>query len=476
MQASHISNRHGRTQWVQDLMGWILSCPILLKFLGLSLVISGLLGGLLLFQLRANTISVLQTDLEAKAMMLMSLAETCLENAEDSLDGMGVSTRLERLVSFMPDVVFIAVRDADRNIVTFVSNPNATHEWTPLSTSTLLREASHDLLIYEKALLPESGFILLGVETDGIQGISNSVMAQFGYWLLLSILLGHVVMLIMVRTLTQPLRELLHVTGRLREGVHDVRAKVCFNDEIGQLAGAVNALADTLEERDKEVETKEKTRLSLMKRIVHSQETERKMLARNLHDEIGQSLSHLLIKVNGLCNHCANTSELSVGLTNLIDETRKLAWDFRPSILDDYGLDSALRRYAQEHFAPLDIEVKCESVNLDAARNCCCHIPNEVEVTLYRIAQEALTNIIRHASAKNVSIILIRKDCYVTLLIEDDGCGFDINTLDNGDINDLGIMGMKERAQLIGGNIIIETHPGEGAIVRITVSLKQAGI
>lgn len=314
------------------------------------------------------------------------------------------------------------------------------------------------------------------MDTRQIYAKSHALVLRIAGWLFFCIVLVHVVLLAFGYYLMRPAHELLCATKSLQNGNLKTRAKVYCDDEIGKLAKGFNELALNLQLREEEVHEKEQARLSLMKRFVHNQESERKMLARNLHDEIGQSLSHLLIKVNGLCQKCSNTPELSTGLTQLIDETRQLAWDFRPSILDDYGLDSALKRYAQEHLTPLNIDVKCESINFDLKRNCCCQVPGEIEVTLYRIAQEALTNIIRHADAKHVSVILIRNNCNITLILEDDGCGFDFESSDNGGISHLGIIGMRERAQLIGGDLTIESLPGEGTIVRVTVSLKQVAV
>ena len=151
----------------------------------------------------------------------------------------------------------------------------------------------------------------------------------------------------------------------------------------------------------------------------------------------------------------------------MIDEVRRLAWGMRPSILDDYGLDSALARHVEElskHFG-LAIDYQYSS-SPGLGR-----LPRQIEVTLYRVAQEALTNIVRHARARQVSAVVLQQKEEVTLLIEDDGCGFDPKSKTDGNGANLGLTGMQERVALLGGTCAVESLAEQGTTIRVNIPL-----
>ena len=151
----------------------------------------------------------------------------------------------------------------------------------------------------------------------------------------------------------------------------------------------------------------------------------------------------------------------------LIDDVHKLAWQMRPPILDDYGLDSALKRHLEKVQAQssLEIDYQC-TFSADSDR-----LPGEVELTLYRVAQEAVLNIVRHANASRASVVLLKEDHGVALLVEDDGCGFDPSNANGDEGIHLGLIGLKERVGLCDGSLLIESASGVGTTVRVRVPL-----
>jgi signal transduction histidine kinase len=199
------------------------------------------------------------------------------------------------------------------------------------------------------------------------------------------------------------------------------------------------------------------------RRVVEAQELERRRLARELHDETGQALTSILLGLKGL-EDSVEGSEARVAVARLRDlvvatlqDVRRLAVELRPKVLDDFGLVPALERLTESFAAQTGIDVRFESGLGDDER-----LAAEVETALYRIVQESLTNVVKHAHARAVSIVLARKPDTVAIVIEDDGRGFDpAVTRDDG----FGLAGMRERAGLLEGRLQIESRAGAGTTI-----------
>jgi signal transduction histidine kinase len=203
-----------------------------------------------------------------------------------------------------------------------------------------------------------------------------------------------------------------------------------------------------------------------LQRVVEGQELERRRLARELHDETGQALTSILLGLKSLEETGHGDGEALGKLRELVVQTlqdvRRLAVELRPTALDDFGLPAALERlvngFAEQTGATVELESRLGDDRL----------PADVETALYRIVQEALTNVVKHAQAERVSIVLQRKDGIVTAVIEDDGRGFPSGDGAGG----LGLVGMKERVELVQGRLKIETAEGKGTtlVVEVPVS------
>ncbi len=241
------------------------------------------------------------------------------------------------------------------------------------------------------------------------------------------------------------------------------------SDEIGQLGAAFNRMVASLEKYRRDVKTKERMRGLLLEKIVRIQEEERRRISRELHDHVGQSLSALLLDCqsnNGNGHSARQEQELQSRVRSLIDEVHQLAWEMRPSILDDYGLDSALQTYVDETTKHCGIPIDYQSSSLPGMER----LPSWVEVTLYRVAQEALTNVVRHSGASRASVVLLRHTNSVILLVEDDGCGF-VQSAPQNSHKGLGLIGMGERVNLCGGTCMIESALNYGTTIRVKIPL-----
>ncbi|HEY1316141.1 MAG TPA: GAF domain-containing protein [Gaiella sp.] len=228
-------------------------------------------------------------------------------------------------------------------------------------------------------------------------------------------------------------------------------------------------LAESLADRAAvAVDLSERVGRDALARAVEAQELERKRLARELHDETGQALTSILLGLKPL-EQTAATDEDRAAVASLrelvvstLQDVRRLAVELRPSALDDFGLSTAVERLAETFRDNTGMRVDLEA-QLGNAR-----LPTEVETTLYRIVQEALANIVKHAEATHVSILLTRKEHSVAAVVEDDGKGFD--TKDTGrDV--LGLVGMRERVGLVGGRLVIESAEGSGTTIAAEVPI-----
>jgi signal transduction histidine kinase len=223
-----------------------------------------------------------------------------------------------------------------------------------------------------------------------------------------------------------------------------------------------------------ELKHKQEVRGQLLEETISAQEAERKRIARELHDQTGQSLTSLMIGLKSLeSNGHSETKKQIADLRQLtaqtLEEVHNLALELRPSSLDDLGLIATLDQYTKEYADKFNIKAEFQAIGIKENL-----LSPEIEITLYRIIQEALTNIMKHAKAKRVSVLLEARGSSIIAIIEDDGKGFDIQkeTVFNNDERKLGLHGMHERATLIGGTLTIESKLEMGTTVFVEVPLK----
>lgn len=251
-------------------------------------------------------------------------------------------------------------------------------------------------------------------------------------------------------------------------------ARRSFNDHdiallevIGNVVGASLSNAQLLVDlRHKETELRR-----ALRRSVELQEEERKRLARELHDEIGQALTSILIRLKTISEdkNQAGMHERMNDLRNLtaqtIEELRRLAMDLRPSALDNLGIVPALRWYIKQCAERTGLDIVFLEPELPG------RLSPEIELTLYRVAQEGLTNAIRHGRASKIVVLLERdiEQNKIHLSITDNGVGFNHASMDRG----LGLVGMQERVELLNGKLLVETDPGAGTMLRVEIPFKR---
>ena len=217
------------------------------------------------------------------------------------------------------------------------------------------------------------------------------------------------------------------------------------------------------------VDLSERVSRDAVRRVVEAQEVERARLARELHDETGQALTSILLGLKSLEERVetdgggAGFAELRELVVATLQDVRRLAVELRPAALDDFGLVPALERLRDSVFEQSQISVDVQSDLDDGQR-----LPPETETALYRIVQEALTNVLKHADATRVTVRLRLHERFVELVVQDDGGGFDPDAVRDGG---LGLVGMRERIALLGGRMAVESSKDAGTMLRAEVPL-----
>ncbi len=244
-----------------------------------------------------------------------------------------------------------------------------------------------------------------------------------------------------------------------------------------ELLAVNNALVSEVSKRidtEQSLEANRRDLRLLASQLLRLQEEERRRISRDLHDDINQRLALLSIDIEMLEQQLPDASDRTVRtvrtiqdrIVELSENVRRLAYQFHPSILDDLGVSIALRRLVDDFQTRTGIEARF--IGKDIPK----HVAKDVVTCVYRVAQEGLANISRHARAKNVRVELERVRGGLQLRMSDDGVGFDVNRYD-GRRGSLGLLSMRERVSLVAGTLEIQSTPGEGTQICAWVPFKQ---
>jgi two-component system sensor histidine kinase UhpB len=274
--------------------------------------------------------------------------------------------------------------------------------------------------------------------------------------------------LVLVRTALHPLLDISRIVEAIRKGA-DPHLGVGEEQDDPDLSAVSAALMETVDRLEHEARR-------YSSRLLGSIEDERRRIGRELHDETSQTLAATLINLDLVEKSLGNSPlEVRQRVTNsraLIEHTleqiKLLVYDLRPSMLDDLGLIPALRWYIQSHLGGTGLVV---DVDFEGARG---RLPGETETALYRIAQESLANVVKHARATRVSLRLEIQSGYASFAVHDDGVGFDPSDVltDRGERYGLGLLSIRERAELLDGTANIISSRDAGTHVYVVVPLK----
>lgn len=327
--------------------------------------------------------------------------------------------------------------------------------------------------IFNRVLIGNSIIIIFGAVAGTI--ITRQMTLFGNIWLILlfsftGILITLLVNRMIIQTALYPLHELGDAIEKVHSGQINIpdSLKDYTDPDIRRLVITIDAMLNRIASYTSQLQ-------AISERVINAQEEERVRIARSLHDDTAQSISMLIIHLDRLGNLIPEDrpditryiSDAQNVATRLLENLRTIIWDLRPSILDDLGLYSAIRWFARTNLEKASVKV--EFLAADEAMR----LPSHLETMLFRIAQEAISNILRHANANKVSIRLWTAEQHFWLEVKDDGCGFDIEkTAEEAvDRKQLGLLGIEERVSLVGGAVQVQSAQGSGTCLQVHIPL-----
>lgn len=449
------------------------------KILGIVLGLVVLLGTGVTIQARYALTSTMTAQLEEQSV---SVARDLAARSTDPIllnDLLGLHDLLEETIANNPNIRYAFLVDSRGQVIahTFgggfpldLITLNPVHSNEHHKTALVQTDEG---LVWDTAvpiLDGKVGTARIGISDASMKAALSTLTAQLLLTTLLVSLTGILVAVFLTWILTRPIISLAHATQAVAQGDFSPRVPRWANDEIGDLAEAFNQMTEQLARTDELRREREILRRQLLEKVIATQEDERRRIARELHDSTSQNLTSLLVGLRMMETHCvqcaaqSKATDLRQVASKTLEEVHDLSMRLRPRVLDDLGLAAALERLVSEwqtrYKTPVDV-----AVHLDD------RLPGDVETAIYRIVQEALTNIARHANARSASILVERRSDVVLTIVEDDGIGFDAAT--NHGERHLGLLGMRERAELLSGKLTIESTPNHGTSVFIEIPLSS---
>ena len=311
--------------------------------------------------------------------------------------------------------------------------------------------------LFRRVVLINAGVLVMAALVLALSPATVSPTVTAAEWIVLAVGTGLVIAVnvVVMRRVFAPLQRLEATMERI-DPLDPGRRIVVWepDDEIARVGKAFNAMLDRLE----------RERADSGRRALRAQEAERARLARELHDELGQLLTAVVLQLDGLGTAVAaerrgDVTAIQDAVREGVHTVREIARGLRPPALDEFGLRASLTALAVGFGEHSGVRVR-QRIALDFPA-----MDAESELAVYRVAQEAMTNVARHAGARNVELVLERRDGVVVLKVHDDGCGIEASDLRNA----TGVAGMRERALLVGGSLSITGAPAKGTDVELRV-------
>ncbi len=476
------------------------------KIMGIVILIVFLLGSWTVVQVRSATRTALSDYLQRHGVSIAQNVSTRSENYLLTNDRYRLHQLLSETMENNTDIQYIFIKDINQQVEMSSFSGEVPEELISVNTVSEYQEQNIQPLNTDRGLIYDIavpifdgriGTVRLGMNTDSISQLLYQVSSSI--WLAVGIIsiIGLIIAYLLSLVIINPIYKLVYATEQVAKGHLQNFPLSVTNDEIGKLSKSFQHMIDSLKalrhSNDAcqiQLEKKEEMRRKLLNKMMSAQEEERKKISRELHDSTGQSLTTLKLalkqigETDDIDKAHAMSEELRELTGDILEEIKGLARDLRPSVLDDLGLEYALEKYLKEIQSRTNIstdfwfEVADKNI-LD--QNGSLSLTPETSSNIYRIVQESVNNSIKHGSPDKIDVIVKSTQGQLIIIIEDDGEGFETEMVNNQDADSeitdsgLGIFGMAERAELISGQLDIESKPGEGTAVYLKINLIERG-
>ena len=456
----------------------LLGVPLRLKILGLALTLIFLCGAITIYKVNGALNENVETFLREESRFVAT--ELSYQTHDYLLinDIYGLTQMLKNTVKNRPDLRYVIIGNDTGQVVTHTFDGGFPSDLLDKDATLLPRPASIALFKTNEGDIWEAraaignnneGLVVVGVKGDLLRHQAKEVVWSLAGTIMLIAFLGTVISLWLSRVITQPVNRLLAAMQVVRRGDYSVilNPTTC-KDELGKLIEGFNEMTQALGKADHSRLEKEQLQRNFLQRVMAGQEGERKRIARELHDQTSQALASFMIDLKFL-EKATEPTEIHQGITRMkkaitveMEALHDLAVALRPSVLDDLGLEPALKMLISKLNDRQDMHASLTLIGFDNKRPDACP-----ETCVYRIIQESLVNVIKHAGATEVTVLLEWRGDKLRGVIEDNGIGFEPDLVDKK--SRLGVMGMQERAQLLQGICNIESSPDHGTMVSFEI-------
>lgn len=460
----------------------LLSIPLRVKILGLAMGLILTLSLVTIFLVRQELNRSIDRALREEATLVTGELS---HQARDLLlinDIFALNSLLKNMQKNRPDIRYIFVHDSRHNVLAHTfgnlfpidllkrQQPVPGDDHGPITRQIATSEG----LIWDShaEVFPGGNiYVRVGVKGDNLRRQLSSLTGALVNTTAIVAAIGIALSLFLSWLIAKPVTQLLAATREIRRGNYDFPLPREADDEIGKLIDGFADMAHSLAQAEKIRQEKEKLQKEFLQRLMAGQEGERKHIARELHDQTGQALASCMVELK-LLEQASGSEALQQGIARLkksitseLESLHSLALDLRPSVLDDLGLIPALEMYISRFRERHRIKIKLRLLGPIEQRIDPC-----VETCIYRIIQESLTNMTKYAEATEAALFLERKQETIRGGIEDNGIGFDPETIDP--TKSMGLYGMRERIELLGGKFSISSDWEIGTMISFELPIK----
>lgn len=447
------------------------------KIFGIALSLVFLLGIVAILVVRASMQEVVTKELELSAV---SIAENL---ANRSTDAILVNNQylLFQLISETktnyPDVQYIFAVDAKGQVLAhtfgigFPAGLLTANGVPPGELSRISVLNTTEGLVWDVAapiFEGRVGTIRMGFSGALLERTVNAVTTQLLLATLLVSAIGILFAIFLTSVLTRPIQQLAQAARSVGQGDLNQQVSRWADDEIGELADSFNSMVKNLKVAAKAQQESNRLRSELVERVINAQEEERKRIACDLHDQTSQALVSLIVQLKlvesapNAATRRENIDILREQLRSALDEVRRMALELRPNVLDDLGLEQAIRWFAERCSQNNGLVVTVVS------QDDLSDLPERYAVTVYRVVQESLSNVVKHSHASQARVVVTRQTGMLFLSVTDNGKGFIVHQANSKD-GSLGIYGMRERIALLGGKFEIQSEPDKGTAIHVEI-------